>query len=165
MPLAGAFRKPVYTSKIFVYIDGYNHEDVYGRLFFSNWNTLEAFDSLLDMVMKSETVFDLNACPQSTFSSRTFDGTIKTNSANSKTSTETGENEMEKSEIGVIDHEKKASFIIHVKYRQNATWQGEIKWVNKNKAQYFRSSLEMIKLMDRALLEDLGKEDVEIEWE
>lgn len=57
----------------------------------------------------------------------------------------------------------KASFIIHIKYRQNSTWQGEIKWVDKDKTQYFRSSLEMIKLIDKALEDEYGKEE-EIIW-
>jgi hypothetical protein len=60
--------------------------------------------------------------------------------------------------------EGNAKFIIHVKFRQNSTWQGEIKWVDKDKTQYFRSSLEMVKLIDRALEEEYGKEE-EIIWD
>ena len=50
----------------------------------------------------------------------------------------------------------KGTFEISVKFKQNSTWQGEILWVEKNKKQNFRSSLEMLKLMDEALVEGVG---------
>ena len=46
----------------------------------------------------------------------------------------------------------------HVKYRQNATWQGTVTWADKNKQQNFRSALELIKLMDSAMDESLPPE-------
>lgn len=48
----------------------------------------------------------------------------------------------------------KGTFIVHVKYRQNATWQGEVVWVEQKKRQYFRSALELLKLIDSALDEE-----------
>ena len=47
----------------------------------------------------------------------------------------------------------KCTFEISVKFRQNATWQGQILWAEKNLRQSFRSVLEMLKLMDEALTE------------
>ena len=41
-----------------------------------------------------------------------------------------------------------ASFLIQVQFRQNATWQGSIQWLDKKKTQRFRSTLELIQLMD-----------------
>ena len=40
------------------------------------------------------------------------------------------------------------------KYTENETWQGKVTWAEKNKSQYFRSALEMLKLMDKALTEE-----------
>ena len=51
-----------------------------------------------------------------------------------------------------------ATFVVHVKYRQNATWQGTVTWDDKNKQQNFRSALELIKLMDSAMDESLPPE-------
>jgi len=45
----------------------------------------------------------------------------------------------------------KCTFEISVKFRQNATWQGQILWAEKSTKQTFRSVLEMLKLMDEAL--------------
>ena len=45
----------------------------------------------------------------------------------------------------------KSTFEIEVRFLQNATWQGNIHWIEKNQKQSFRSTLEMLKLMDEAL--------------
>lgn len=42
-------------------------------------------------------------------------------------------------------------FIVDIRYRENATWQGEVRWVDQNKQCSFRSALELIKLIDGAL--------------
>ena len=46
---------------------------------------------------------------------------------------------------------KLETFLIHVQYRQNATWQGEVVWAEKNESLKFRSALELFKIMDGAL--------------
>ena len=58
---------------------------------------------------------------------------------------------------------EKATFTIQVQFRQNATWQGTIAWMENKKIQQFRSALEMIKLMDNALAESSGSDTVD--WE
>ena len=47
-----------------------------------------------------------------------------------------------------------STFIVEVKCMKNDTWQGKITWAEKNRGQYFRSALELLKLMDRALTEE-----------
>ena len=49
---------------------------------------------------------------------------------------------------------RNGTFIIQVKYTEKETWQGKVTWAEKNKSQYFRSALEMLKLMDKALTEE-----------
>ena len=44
-----------------------------------------------------------------------------------------------------------ATFIIRILFRQNASWQGNITWVEGNQEEYFRSVLELIHLLDNAL--------------
>lgn len=46
---------------------------------------------------------------------------------------------------------EQATFVVQVQFRQNATWQGTIQWLEEKKSRKFRSMLEMIKLMDEAL--------------
>ena len=70
--------------------------------------------------------------------------------------------EQEETEKKIGAGEEKASFLVHVQFRQNATWQGTITWVNKGETQHFRSVLEMIRLMTEAV-ESAG-EGTEIRW-
>ena len=46
---------------------------------------------------------------------------------------------------------KKATFVVNVQYRQNATWQGKVMWAEAGKSCNFRSALELLKLIDGAL--------------
>lgn len=43
------------------------------------------------------------------------------------------------------------TFVINVKYRENATWQGEVTWADKKQKKCFRSALELVKMIDEAL--------------
>ncbi|MBQ3108078.1 MAG: hypothetical protein IJP37_03790 [Clostridia bacterium] len=63
----------------------------------------------------------------------------------------------------IIQSKGKNTFVINVLFRQNASWQGTIQWVNQNKTQHFRSTLELIKLMDSAL--ESEEEAVTVGWE
>lgn len=46
---------------------------------------------------------------------------------------------------------KRATFLIRVLFRQNASWQGSILWMEGRTEQSFRSVLELALLMDSAL--------------
>lgn len=43
------------------------------------------------------------------------------------------------------------TFLLHVQYRQNATWQGQITWKERGKTLEFRSALELLVLLDNAM--------------
>ena len=45
------------------------------------------------------------------------------------------------------------TFVIKVMNTQNATWQGTVTWTDGKRTEPFRSALELIKLIDRALEE------------
>lgn len=50
-------------------------------------------------------------------------------------------------------HKEEQTFIIKIMDKQNSTWQGSILWVDQKNEQHFRSALEMLKLIDEALME------------
>ena len=54
---------------------------------------------------------------------------------------------------------KKQTFLVEIVDQQNASWQGSINWLNRNKKENFRSALEMIRLMDSALTESSSQQD------
>ena len=45
----------------------------------------------------------------------------------------------------------KATFAVKILFRQNASWQGSITWLDGKMEQSFRSVFELILLMDNAL--------------
>lgn len=49
---------------------------------------------------------------------------------------------------------KKETFVVHIISQENATWQGQVTWLGKEETLYFRSFLELVKLMDNAMAED-----------
>ncbi len=52
------------------------------------------------------------------------------------------------------------TFIVKVKYRQNATFQGTIQWVEENRMLNFRSDFEMLKLINEALNKNVPDDTV-----
>ena len=54
----------------------------------------------------------------------------------------------------------KETFVIQVISDQNATWQGTVQWVEKKKTIPYRSMLELIKLIDSAVGDSPGNEEV-----
>ena len=44
-----------------------------------------------------------------------------------------------------------ATFIVRILFRQNASWQGSVVWVEGRQEERFRSALELVLLMDSAL--------------
>ena len=43
------------------------------------------------------------------------------------------------------------TFLIKIMDQQNGTWQGSVTWVEEQREQHFRSALELLKLIDGAL--------------
>ena len=43
------------------------------------------------------------------------------------------------------------TFIVRVESRERASWQGQVIWTDQNRKQYFRSSLELLRLMEDAM--------------
>ena len=64
---------------------------------------------------------------------------------------------MESSEL-MEQEGTEGTFLVHVHFRQNATWQGQVTWVEKKHTCQFRSALELLKLMDDALREGVEQQ-------
>lgn len=48
-------------------------------------------------------------------------------------------------------HGDMGTFVIRVSHRRHGSWQGRVTYLDENKTVYFRSALELIKIMDSAL--------------
>lgn len=58
--------------------------------------------------------------------------------------------------------DRKETFVVHIISQENATWQGQITWVGKKEAMYFRSFLELVKLVDNAMTEEEDSEFAQV---
>ena len=56
---------------------------------------------------------------------------------------------------------KKAdTFLVKIMDHEHATWQGKVTWIEGQREQYFRSALELIKLIDDAVEKEQEMEGV-----
>ncbi len=138
-------------TRVALHITSYEEKNFRGWVYNEYFQKRIQFYDLCGMLNAMESLYDTLFFPQATFQSRHF-GKVKKNKIIA------GE-AVSQMEVGEKD---RATFVVHVKFRQNATWQGTIQWLDTNKAQNFRSTLEMIKLIDEAL--DDG-ENMKISWE
>ena len=132
-----------------------------GELYSQYLETPYVFTSLIRMISKMEEIFDTNRFPEKFFTPRTF-GVEKREKR--KSVVKGSEVVKDQGSPATVEStgSKKCTFEISVRFRQNATWQGQILWAEKNLTQNFRSVLEMLKLMDEALTEG---DELSIHWE
>ena len=120
-----------------VCVDRYEQNVMQGRLYNSSHKGEICFFSLMEFLRKMESMLDKMQYPQSYVAMRAF-----------------GE-EGAPLECVAAQGEKRegvcATFAVRVLFRQNASWQGRVAWLEGGKEENFRSALELIFLMDSAL--------------
>ena len=98
-----------------------------------------SFRGVIDLIKKMEELLDQMKFPQSFSSIRSFSGKAVSN-LNDVTE-------------GSISEGELATFSVRILFRQNASWQGSVTWLDESREESFRSVLELILLMDSALTE------------
>lgn len=131
---------PVRGSVLVTVSDG---PDMVGRVVSGYFRRSYRYESEYDLLCALEGLCDSMGFPQAAFGNRSF-GT-RQKKLRGRKAEQYGEGELE----GSMENEK-ATFIVNVMFRKNASFQGSITWVEKEKTQYFRSAFEMLKLMDEA---------------
>ena len=131
---------------ICVCIDGVSADkDYLGEIWDQYDNKPLEFRNMTDMLLHMEKLYDKWNFPQSSTQTRTFrdDGAGR---GGPKASLEERHTDWIWERKGRL-----ATFVVHVKYRQNAEWQGDILWVERQKKVSFDSSLTLVKLIDNAV--------------
>lgn len=59
----------------------------------------------------------------------------------------------------------KSTFIVQIQFCQNSSWQGTVAWTEQKKEQRFRSALELIRLIDEALISERDDTKLSAHWE
>ena len=146
---------PAVASTVWIGIDQYNDSDWNGRIYTRLHTESISYRNIGEMLDILGKIWDTIGYPQESTIDRSF---AKRQIPRKKmeiinvTYLEDGKKDKIKTELSEADMEKKRgeqdTFIVRIQYRQNATWQGHVTWVDENKTVPFRSALELIKLLD-----------------
>ena len=146
---------PAVASAVWIGIDQYNGSDWNGKIYTRLNKEAINFRNIGEMLEVLESIWNAIGYPQESLINRSF--VIQQNSKVKKdpidvSYLEDGTKDKIKVELSEADMEKRRgeqdTFIVRIQYRQNATWQGHVTWVDENKTVPFRSALELIKLID-----------------
>jgi hypothetical protein len=137
MPVAPAKFVPNEQKNTIIKVMSYEKKNPSGILENTFYGQGVAFHSVIELLTLIERMQDELSYPQKAEDSRSFsegrETKIITDSASEFTSPPI------------------ASFRINVIFRQHASWQGSITWIDKNMESQFRSVLELLMLMDSVL--------------
>lgn len=128
-------------------IDQLQQGELQGRLYHCYQKEAIYFSTVVEMIRKSEKLFDDIAFPQASTRTRSL---IEQEATVSRRTPLRPERVVDPLTI----MEKKGdmgTFITNVKFRQNAEWQGELFWVEKESKLFFSNTLEFLKQLDSAL--------------
>lgn len=147
-------------------IDSWTREGQRGRLYHPYAADAIPFLSLYEALDRMERLYDMLQYPEASAVFRTFTphhGPEKCENSKADRIVELSgrrerhrRNQESESLKHLIGHRgSAATFMIHVRYRQHSSWQGEITWVDEQQKESFRSVWELIRLMDGALHSEL----------
>ena len=122
---------------VMVYVDSYENEIPQGRFCIAANHEVQTFQSTMQLLKKIEEHLDRTNFPQAFDAIRKFQApkTMKF-SAEERQDTRPGD---------------AATFAVRLLFRQNASWQGSVRWIEGGQEEGFRSVLELLLLMDNAL--------------
>jgi len=122
---------------ILLYIDSYHMDIPEGRFFCPCTGETEAFRGVVQMLLKIEQCLDIHNAPQGFHTIRRFSHFPSFWPLPlEETGTQPGQS---------------ASFSLQILFRRNASWQGSVTWLEKDRTMHFRSALELIFLLCSSL--------------
>ena len=129
-----------------VCVDQYDERGVLaGRLYNPYLAEGEQFHSLMEFIRRMEELLNGTRLPQAYAQPRTFSG------GQGVTAEELPDSTAREGKLG--------TFALRVLFRQNASWQGSVTWLEGRKEEKFRSALELFHLMGSALSGELTARD------
>jgi len=121
-------------------VERYDNKNPEGTVYNLYYGVEVPFENLTRLLLLMEDLMDELDCPQASVKSRRFGIERK---------------QPERYSIPDLpdkpETEALATFRVKVLFRQGASWQGKIEWMEEGMETSFRSALELVKLMDSAL--------------
>ena len=146
---------PAVASAVWIGIDQYNGSDWNGKIYTRLNKEAINFRNIGEMLDVLESIWNTIGYPQEAMINRRFLEQEKLTAKKEFIRVSYFDDRTKdkiKVELSEADMEKRRgeqdTFIVRIQYRQNATWQGHVTWVDENKTVPFRSALELIKLID-----------------
>lgn len=151
MALRSRAMVPSTASRVLIRVDRYQHNCITGTMYNPYLDESVSFVDVMDFANRLDAMFDNLSFPQAAMEYRSFDKKGK----KAKPAPAAGAPQ-QKGEQPVPKHQPLNErgddvFVVHVQFRQNATWQGTVKWAGQNEEKHFRSTLELLKIMDSVL--------------
>ena len=137
---------------ICVCIDSKEDSDYHGRVFHQYSDGFISFDSITDMTVIIDRLYDEWDFPQDALDKRQFHN-IKGSGGLAADNTKTKMDEIQKqNEVRNIQNKRGdiATFIVQTKFRQNATWQGVALCKETQDKIDFLSAMDLIRFIDGA---------------
>ena len=120
-----------------VCIDNYENGILSGRMYNAYIPDGDSFHSTIEFLKKMESMLDEMKFPQSFRANRVF--------------CQLPEPKVAAPPMGSPPSGAYGTFHLKVLFRQNASWQGSVTWVEGHREESFRSVLELLLLMDSAV--------------
>lgn len=147
--MEGTQKKLFAPNLICIGVDGRENGDLYGRIWEPYNVQPQEFMGINDLIVQLDEMYDRWDYPQRATNHRSFiKGNIASESVNIRKIDFKDKTDRIQSMRG-----KRATFSVKVMYRQHATWQGQMIWVEGNELESFQSAWEMIRQMDNAMCE------------
>lgn len=128
-------------------IDSFENESPKGRLYTPRSPSGESFHSLIEFLWSTEQYLNKINFPQAYSAIRSFQKDSEEGKGAEKAQSDIRE--------GLL-----GTFKIRILFRQNASWQGCVEWIEGETAESFRSVLELIFLIKSAIKSKTGKESI-----
>ncbi len=125
-------------------IDEYRDGEMGGRIYNRYYKEPICFSNVVQLLKKLEAICDGFGCPQRTLKPRNFLG-------KGFSCVELAEKKEQAVPVPQEDMGRLATFYVKVMFRKNASWQGNVQWVDAGEVENFRSVFELLMLMDGAL--------------
>ncbi len=152
MPLRNRSMVPSTASRVVIRVERSAPSSMAGLLYNPYLDKIETFSDVLELTNKLDDMMDTICFPVPSTAYRSFKmkhrpGRQPQPPAQAHTP------EAEEALKDALHRQDADVFMVHVQFRQNATWQGTIKWADQDEEVRFRSTLELLKIMDGALSE------------
>lgn len=142
--------------KSLVCVNANKQGEICGVIYNNHLKQPIVFTDVLSMLNKMDSLFNQTNCPQVYHQYRSFAEQQVEEELEIVNGVEPKMDEIIENKAG-----EKATFIVQVQFRQNSSWQGTITWTEKKKTLRYRSTLEMLKLIDSAVSAENGDEKVQ----